>query len=100
MSTSEIREVQVEIGLVSVSYTERGEGRPVLLLHGGGGPLTVNPFADLFAAERPARVITPIHPGFAGTPRPDRLATVRGLAAVYVALLAELDLSDVTVVGN
>jgi len=101
MSTSETRDVRVgEIGLVSVSYTERGEGKPVLLLHGGDGPLTVNPFADLVAAERPVRVITPIHPGFAGTPRPERLATIRGLAAVYLALLAELDLSDVTVVGN
>jgi pimeloyl-ACP methyl ester carboxylesterase len=101
MSTLETREVQMgEIGMISVSYTERGVGKPLLLLHGGGGPLTVNPFADLVAAERPVRVITPIHPGFAGTPRPERLTTVRGLAEVYVALLAELDLSDVTVIGN
>jgi pimeloyl-ACP methyl ester carboxylesterase len=41
-----------------------------------------------------------VHPGFDGTPRPDSLTDVPGLAAVYTALLAELDLSDVTVVGN
>jgi pimeloyl-ACP methyl ester carboxylesterase len=87
-------------GTVEVSVTDKGEGRPFLLLHGGGGPLTVNGFADLVAAQRPARVITPTHPGFGGTPRPDSLTSVQGLAALYIALLAELSLRDVTVIGN
>jgi pimeloyl-ACP methyl ester carboxylesterase len=88
------------IGIVQVTLSDRGEGQPFLLLHGGGGPLTVNGFADLLAAERHARVITPTHPGFAGTPRLDSLTSIRGLAALYSALLVELDLTDVTVVGN
>jgi pimeloyl-ACP methyl ester carboxylesterase len=83
-----------------VTLTDRGEGHPVLLLHGGGGPLTVTPWADRLAETRPARVLTPTHPGFAGTPRPDSLDSIAGLAALYVELLEELDLSDVTVVGN
>src|ERR1700687_1869816 len=87
-------------GMVEVSVTDKGEGRPFLLLHGGGGPLTVNAFADLLAGQRPARVIVPTHPGFGGTPRPEWLATVPDLAALYVALLAELGLDDVTVIGN
>jgi pimeloyl-ACP methyl ester carboxylesterase len=87
-------------GTVEVSVTEKGEGNPVLLLHGGGGPLTVAGFADLLAVQRPARVITPTHPGFGGTPRPDSLASVPGLAAVYITLLAELGLRNVTVIGN
>jgi pimeloyl-ACP methyl ester carboxylesterase len=87
-------------GTVEVSVTEKGEGHPFLLLHGGGGPLTVNGFADLLASQRAARVITPTHPGFGGTPRPDSLASVPGLAALYIALLAELGLRDVTVIGN
>jgi pimeloyl-ACP methyl ester carboxylesterase len=45
-------------------------------------------------------VFTPTHPGFAGTPRPDHLDSIRELAALYTALLDELDLTDVTVVGN
>jgi len=77
-----------------------GGGQPVLLLHGGGGPRTVEAFSDLLAGTRPALVVTPTHPGFAGTPRPDTLRTVRELAALYVALLEKLDLTDVTVVGN
>ncbi len=45
-------------------------------------------------------MITPTHPGFAGTVRPDALHSVGGLAALYAALLDELDLTDVIVVGN
>jgi len=85
---------------VSVTVSERGDGHPVLLLHGGGGPMTVNPWADRLAAAKHARVLTPVHPGFGGTPRPASLASVRDLAATYVALLDLLDLHDVTVVGN
>ncbi len=88
------------IGGTEVTVTDRGTGRPFLLLHGGGGPATVTAWADRLAAARPARVITPVHPGFNGTPRPDGLDSPGGLAAVYAALLDELDLRDVTVVGN
>jgi pimeloyl-ACP methyl ester carboxylesterase len=88
------------IGPVDVTYSERGEGHPFLLLHGGAGPLSVTAFADLFARSESARVITPTHPGFAGTSRPERLASPRSLAALYVAFLDQLDLSDVTVIGN
>jgi pimeloyl-ACP methyl ester carboxylesterase len=83
-----------------VSYTERGEGHAFLVLHGGGGPQTVTGFADLLAAERHAHAITPIHPGFGATPRPDTFTTIGQLAQLYIALLDRLNLNDVTVVGN
>lgn len=89
-----------DIGPVQVTITERGAGRPFLLLHGGAGPQSVAGFADLLAEAESARVITPTHPGFGATPRPETLATVRGLAALYTALLDEVDLRDVTVIGN
>jgi len=87
-------------GPVDVTVDEQGAGRPFLLLHGGGGPGTVAGFAALLAGSRPARVITPTHPGFGGTPRPEALHTVAGLAELYVALLDQLGTDDVTVVGN
>jgi pimeloyl-ACP methyl ester carboxylesterase len=99
--TSVTRTLTVDgLGPVPVSFTEYGSGRPVLLLHGGAGPVSVTGFGQLMAASQAVRVITPVHPGFDGTPRPDQLASVALLAAVYAELLRELGLSDVCVIGN
>lgn len=83
-----------------LTVTERGSGEPFLVLHGGGGPATVNGFADQLAHAAGVRVITPVHPGFAGTVRPASLDSVKALAALYGELLDELELEGVTVVGN
>ena len=87
-------------GPVDVSVDERGAGQPFLLLHGGAGPESAAGFAEFFAAACPVRVITPTHPGFGGTSRPGGLDSIRKLASVYDSLLAELDITDVTVIGN
>ena len=57
-------------------------------------------FAELFAAAHDVRVLVPTHPGFGGTPRPEALGSIPGLAALYNTLLDRLDLQDVTVIGN
>jgi pimeloyl-ACP methyl ester carboxylesterase len=98
--TSTVHTLALPSGALDVTVDDQGQGRPFLLLHGGGGPQTVAPFAGLLAAQRPARVITPVHPGFGGTARPDWLTDVAALAQAYVRLLDELGLTDVTVVGN
>ena len=84
----------------AIDFVEHGSGRDVLLLHGGGGPRTVEDFGALLAESLDAHVVVPTHPGFAGTPRPDGLQTIAGLAEVYAGLLDELDLTDVMIVGN
>jgi pimeloyl-ACP methyl ester carboxylesterase len=101
-STARTITLTLDSGDLDLRFTvdERGEGRPFLLLHGGGGPQTVTGFAALLAGQRSARVITPVHPGFGGTARPDWLTDVPTLAQIYVRLLDELGLEDVTVVGN
>ena len=88
------------IGPVEVSVADYGSGQPFLLLHGGAGPQSVTGFAEKFAAARDVRVLVPTHPGFGGTPRPEALNSVGGLAALYDALLHQLALQDVTVIGN
>lgn len=89
-----------ELGPVPVTVQRGGSGRPVLLLHGGAGLPSVTGFADLLGRSGPYEVVVPVHPGFAGTPRPEGLQTMGDLARVYRQLLAELDLTEVTVVGN
>jgi pimeloyl-ACP methyl ester carboxylesterase len=92
--------IPTSFGDVPLTADERGSGRPVVLLHGGGGPASVAGFADLLAERTGTRVITPIHPGFGGTPRPETLTTVDGLAELYAGLLDALDLQDAVVIGN
>jgi pimeloyl-ACP methyl ester carboxylesterase len=87
-------------GEVDVTVRDRDRVQPILLLHGGAGPASVAGFGDLLAARKRARVITPNHPGFDGTPRPGTLASIAGLAGLYAALLDRLDVWDVTVIGN
>jgi pimeloyl-ACP methyl ester carboxylesterase len=88
------------VGPVDLTVDERGDGQSFLVLHGGAGPQSMARIAQLLAERDHNRVLTPVHPGFGGTPRPDGLTTVGQLAALYVELLDTLDLDDVTVVGN
>jgi pimeloyl-ACP methyl ester carboxylesterase len=87
-------------GPVEVTIQDRDRTRPFLLLHGGGGMPTMAGFADLLAERTHSRVLLPTHPGFGGTPKAEALTDVRELARVYVLMLEQLDLTDVTVVGN
>jgi len=87
-------------GKVDLVVDDRGQGQPFLLLHGGAGPMSMARFAGMLAARGNVRVITPTHPGFARTTRPDDLKSIRGLAQLYAALLDRLGVSDVTVIGN
>jgi pimeloyl-ACP methyl ester carboxylesterase len=92
-STPQVR----EIAGIPLEIVERGTGKPLLFLHGAGGPRANAPFIDLLA--RHARVIAPSHPGFGNSPLPDWLDGVEDLAYLYLDLLDQDDLRDVTLVG-
>lgn len=83
---------------LDLTLSEAGTGRPVLILHGGGGPATVAGLARRLS--RTAHTITPVHPGWDGTPRPDRLTGIDDLAVAYLDHLRERGLDDVLVVGS
>jgi pimeloyl-ACP methyl ester carboxylesterase len=89
-----------DAGPVDVAVSEYGDGQPFLLVHGGGGPDTVTGFGELFAKTHDVRVIVPTHPGFGGTARPGALTSIPDLAALYVALIGQLGLEHVTVIGS
>ena len=93
-------QVATSSGEIPVTVTQRGQGRPVLLLHGGAGPDSVAGFAGLLAERFPVQVLTPVHPGFGGTPRPAGLDSARKLGELYRNLLGQLGLTGVTVLGS
>ncbi len=72
--------------------------RTALVLHGGGGPLTVAPIVGHLAPTM--HVLAPTHPGWDGTARPDEIGSVADLAAVYLARLREHGERDVVLVGS
>ncbi|MBE8516734.1 alpha/beta hydrolase [Amycolatopsis sp. H6(2020)] len=88
------------VGPAEVTLQECDRTRTFLLLHGGGGVATMTGFAGLLAERTHSRVLLPTHPGFAGTPKAGTLTGVTELAQLYVGLLDDLDLTDVTVIGN
>ena len=82
----------------TATIRDAGDGRPVLLLHGGGGTATVIGLSHALLAK--CRVLVPTHPGFDGTSRPANLQGVAELARLYLRLLEALDLRDVLVIGS
>ena len=85
---------------MDVRVQEFDRVQPYLLLHGGAGPASVTGFGERLAARGHTRAIVPTHPGFDGTARPAALRTVRDLAGCYATLLDDLDVTDVTIIGN
>ncbi|HEY6782069.1 MAG TPA: alpha/beta hydrolase, partial [Candidatus Dormibacteraeota bacterium] len=83
---------------LELAIDQQGEGRPVLLLHGGGGPPSMGPLPS--ALSENFEVIAPVHPGFAGTPRPEWYNGIDDIALSYLQLLERRDLRDVLVVGS
>jgi pimeloyl-ACP methyl ester carboxylesterase len=82
---------------VDLEVFHRGEGTPMLILHGGDGLDRQAKFLELLSTR--FEVIAPSHPGFGSSSLPDRFDTVEDLAYLYLDLLDRLDLSDVVLVG-
>src|SRR3954468_12078006 len=82
---------------IELEILRRGQGHPVLLLHGMD---TVGPNArllDLLGSE--AEIIAPSSPGFGNTKRPPDFDTIYDLVHLYLAMLDELPFERVTLLG-
>jgi pimeloyl-ACP methyl ester carboxylesterase len=82
---------------VQLEVVERGQGRPILWLHGEEGLAPDAPFLDLLAAH--GRVLAPSHPGYGHSPEADTIDTIDDLAYLYLDLLAERDPRETVVIG-
>jgi pimeloyl-ACP methyl ester carboxylesterase len=82
---------------LELEVVHRGEGPLLLLLHGAGGMDSHAEFLNLLA--RHFEVVAPSHPGFGNSPLPDLFDSVDDLAYVYLDLLEQFDLREVTLAG-
>jgi pimeloyl-ACP methyl ester carboxylesterase len=82
---------------VQLEVVERGQGRPILVLHGEDGLDPHAPFLDRLASL--GRVLAPSHPGYGRSPDHEAIDTVDDLSYLYLDLLAEQQLRDVVVIG-
>src|SRR5712691_428588 len=82
---------------VRLEVVERGQGRPILWLHGEEGLDPEAPFLDRLTQH--GRVIAPSHPGFGHSPEADSIDTVDDLSYLYLDLLAQRDARDAVVIG-
>jgi pimeloyl-ACP methyl ester carboxylesterase len=96
------RTIELGDGL-SITFAEdnteaAASGEGILLLHGGAGPASMAPLAGVLSQH--GYVITPTHPGFDGTPRPDWADSVADLADAYLDLLEAVGGRSVLVYGS
>ena len=73
---------RLSVGDIELEVIRRGQGRPVLLLHGLHTVDPQAPFLDLLG--RRAEVIVPSHPGFGHSERPADFDTVYDLVHLYL----------------
>lgn len=80
-----------------IRIMRKGQGEPLLFLHGASGAQRWLPFMDSLAQSHD--VIVPEHPGFGVSETPDWLDTVADLAHFYRDLMDHLGLDKVHLVG-
>ena len=87
----------IDVGEVRVAYRRKGDGDPVLYLHGNGFTRMWLPFHDRLAESMD--LIAPEHPGYGETAMPDWLGGFDDMVLHYDELLDLLELDTVHVVG-
>src|ERR1700684_3142812 len=82
----------------SINYVMRGQGEPLLFIHGLGGSGADWAF-QVAALEKRFRVIVPDLPGSGHSPPPPGGYTIQGFAATLWALLDHLGVERTNIIG-
>jgi pimeloyl-ACP methyl ester carboxylesterase len=96
-SQAQLLNIPLHAGELKLEMFVKGQGAPLLFLHGMDGVESCSRIIDVLA--RDFTVYAPSHPGFGASELPRAYSTVDDLAYFYLDLLDHLDLRDVTVVG-
>ncbi|MGH8667991.1 MAG: alpha/beta fold hydrolase [Burkholderiales bacterium] len=88
----------IEVDGCKVNLRRGGSGRPLLFLHGASGAPLILPFMEKLAGR--FDVLVPEHPGYGQSDEPQWLENIHDVAYFYLDFLKQLELRDVTLVGN
>jgi pimeloyl-ACP methyl ester carboxylesterase len=97
-NATQIHHVDLFSETLRLGFSDQGEGRAFLLLHGGAGAASMRGLAQRLSKN--GRAILPTHPGFDGEPRPEKFARIADLVLAYLTLIERRSLSSVIVIGN
>jgi pimeloyl-ACP methyl ester carboxylesterase len=89
---------RIDVGKVTLEGSVTGEGPPLLFLHGGDYFQQNRAFLDKLSERW--RVVTPRHPGFGASDRPEGFRSIHDLAYLYLDLLEQQRLDDAVLVGS
>ena len=95
--TSAANRTVISIAGADIEIFERGQGAPILFLHGAQGVMPADHFLGLLARNR--HVVAPSHPGFGQSSLPDWLDSVEDIAHIYLELMDRLNIGSVDLVG-
>jgi pimeloyl-ACP methyl ester carboxylesterase len=97
MQIAHFEQGSVAAGGFDITYWEAGEGAPLVVLHGAGGPNIVPAYERL--AET-SRVIYMQIPGFGSSPANDGTETLEELAETLAGAVAALGLDEYALLGT
>lgn len=97
LGQAQLLNVPLHAGELKLEMIVKGQGAPLLFLHGLEGVESCSRIIDILA--RDFTVYAPSHPGFGASELPRAFSSIDDLAYFYLDLLEHLDLRDVTVVG-
>jgi pimeloyl-ACP methyl ester carboxylesterase len=95
-TSTRFRENFVEVDGFRIRYLEAGNGQPVIVLHGAGGPDVGE--AEALLAEQ-YRVIAVEMPGFGSSPANERTKSPREMARTVALAAAQLQLDRYSLIG-
>ena len=91
-------ELSVQVGPITTKYLKKGEGHPLLYLHGAFGYIGWPGFLDSLSES--FTVYAPTHPGFEGDSNIDHIEDLLDLTLYHADLIDALGLEEPHVVGH
>lgn len=90
MSVPTMTPSRIETGYGPIEYLDRGQGLPVLVVHGSPGGCDQGSLMADFLVRAGMRAVIPSRPGYLGTPLTESNRSIDGSADAQAALMAAL----------